>query len=330
MKVSSDRTWFGQRWYGHRRSLFRLAAASLVGVVVRRLSASPGLSVVEQIARQCSSDSVTSINRSYSVNATVTFAGVPLFSKKNVGGACISVETSAGADSTITAVQFAAGSWPERLKGFNRFGMTQEIVREQSGEIAESAYISFMSSSPEKSLAEARQAFAAQEVLPLTIACGHSSWEGCSAQLEHDKVPGTYTWRNCEQIADHWRSQIPASLAPVSALPSVLPTFLFALRRAIFNNNGLPVRYAHNGKLYRLKTRIEEHPSSGHLAVAGSISSETEHNQTDFNLWLPASEPSALPIRIQWRARSFLVLTLEADDGSQSPPLHPLLNQERA
>lgn len=323
-------TSYGPLWLGHRRSLFRLAAACLVGGAVRRLSASATASVMEDMARQSGNATPTYKACSYVVNATVTFAGIPLFSKKNVGGAFVSIETSAAADATVTALQFAAGSWPERLKGFNRFGMTQEIVREQGGEVAESAYVSFMSSSPEKSLSEARQAFASQEVVPLTVALGRSSAHGSSAEVQHNKVPGTYTWRNCQDIADHLRSKIPASLSPASTVAPVLPTFLFAVRRAMLVNNGLPVRYAHDAKLYHLKTRTEQHPNSDHLAVTGTISSESDHGQTDFNVWVPANNPSALPIRIQWRARSFLVLTLEASDQLQPPTLHSLLNQERA
>lgn len=316
-------------WLGHRRSLFQLAAACLGGSV-SRLSASPSTSVMEDIARQSANATSTCSAASYAVNATVTLAGTPLFSKKKVGGAFLSIETSATTDAIVTALQFAAGSWPERLKGFNRFGMTQEIVRAQGGEVAESAYVSFMSSSPEKNLAEARQAFASQEVVPLTVALGRACAQGSSVQVQHDKVPGTYTWRNCQNIADRLRSQLPASLSPASAMVPVLPTFLFALRRATLADNGLPVRYAHNAKLYHLKTRAEQHANCDHITVTGTISSESDHGQTDFSLWLPANNPSALPIRIQWRARSFLVLTLEACDQLQPPTLHSLLNREQA
>ncbi len=263
------------------------------------------------------------------MNATITLAGIPLFSKKNVGGAFVSVEDSTCPENTMTALQFAAGSWPDRLKGFNRFGMTQEIVREEGGALTESAYISFMSSSPEKNLAEARQAFSAQEVVPLTVALGRSSAQGRAAEVQHHKVPGTYTWRNCQEIADRLRSQDSVSGAPLSAGAAVLPTFLFALRRAVISNDGRPVRYAHNAKLYHLKTRTEAKPSAGHIAVTGHITSEGEPGQTDFNLWLPDNNPAALPLRIQWRARSFLLLTLEADAASQAPALHPLLNREQ-
>jgi hypothetical protein len=318
-----------ETWFGNRRSLIKLAAASLAGGVVRRLLAQSSLSVVQEVARQRPNASVASSTCRYTVNATITLAGVPLFSKKNVGGAYVSIEESSCPECTVTALQFAAGSWPERLKGFNRFGMTQEAVREQNGGIAESAYVSFMSSSPEKNLSEARQAFSAQEVVPLSIAIGRSAAKGCAAQILHDKVPGTYSWRNCQDIIERLNQQPQFSAESLSSSVDVLPTFLFAVRRAMLTNNGMPVRYAHNAKQYQVKTSTET-AHAGHEVVIGRISSDGDHGQTEFNLLLPAGNPSALPIRIQWRARSFLVLTLEADNSAQMPGLRCLLNREQA
>jgi hypothetical protein len=120
------------------------------------------------------------------------------------------------------------------------------------------------------------------------------------------------------------------SAEPATTGAGVLPTFLFAVRRSIRANDGAPVRYAHNAKIYELKTRAETRSREGHLAISGRISSESEQGEVDFNLWLPANDLSTLPLRIQWRARSFLVLTLEADDSSPAPALRSLLNREQA
>lgn len=316
-----------EAWLGNRRSLLRLAAAYFADIVGAPLFAQP-CSVIDEIGRQCPNGSVTSEVCRYTVNATVTLAGIPLFSKKNAGGAFISIEESTCPECRITALQFAAGSWPERLKGFNRFGMTQEIVREQAGAVAESAYLSFMSSSPEKNLTEAREAFVPQDVVPLNIAVGRSSAYGCSAEVQHDNVPGTYSWRDCQEIVDRLRAQASLSAQPISASTGALPTFLFAVRRATVSGNISTLRYTHNGKIYCLKTRSERAPRTGHIAVTGRISSEG--GETDFNLWLPANDRLGLPSRIQWRARSFLLLTLEVDETSKTPVLRSLLKREQA
>lgn len=41
--------------------------------------------------------------------------------KENVGGGAIAIERAVDGASVWTALQFVAGSWPDRLKGFNRF-----------------------------------------------------------------------------------------------------------------------------------------------------------------------------------------------------------------
>lgn len=114
--------------------------------------------------------------RRYAVHATMVVGCLPIFTKWRVGGALLSLEDAAIAEGGVTALRFVGGSWPERLKGFNRFGMTEETVRMEHGAIAESSYLGFMTSCPEKNLHEAEAAFpAATEKLPLTIAYGKAT-----------------------------------------------------------------------------------------------------------------------------------------------------------
>ena len=77
-------------------------------------------------------------------------ASVPIFSKQNVGGACLVIEEDTRSECTVTCLQFAAGTWPDRLKGFNRFGVSREAVREENGTVVESAYLSYMASLAKK------------------------------------------------------------------------------------------------------------------------------------------------------------------------------------
>ena len=122
----------GTLWFGTRRSLFQLALGSLFTSETSRLCA---LAARQRIA--------------YRVNATVLVAYVPVLFKQNMGGACLTVEQTALEQGTVTRLEFTAGTWPQRLKGFNRFGATREMVREEKGALTESAYVSFMASSRE-------------------------------------------------------------------------------------------------------------------------------------------------------------------------------------
>ena len=107
---------------------------------------SAGLLNIDRIAGdRIAGEPVTHLRR-YRVRATITLLGVPLFSKENVGGACAMVEQTGAGSSRASFIQCASGSLPERLKGFNRFGMAQEAVHEEAGNIVESAYLSFMTS----------------------------------------------------------------------------------------------------------------------------------------------------------------------------------------
>jgi len=278
-------------WGGTRRSTFRLALAVLFGSGARRLEAAP----------QC---------LRYRVNATVMVACVPIFSKQNVGGAYLGVEQTTVEGSTITRLEFAAGSWPERLKGFNRFGATRETVREENRAIVESAYVSFMASSREKNFGEARRAFAsAPESLPLTVARGRSTSAGCAFAIDHRTAPGNYSWRNCLDLAGEFDGLPLPPPAPLEEYTRALPTFLFALHRAMLTDSpAATTRYTHNGKVYRLRTRSEIDRRSGEIALTCSIS-----GQTEFKLWLASRDRTALPTRIEFHPKSFLKLTLEQE-----------------
>src|SRR5438477_471241 len=75
---------------------------------------------------------------------------------------------------------------------------------------------------------------------------------------------------------------LPAA-APLAEYPArALPTFLFALDRAIRTDAPAATTvYTHNGKVYRLRTRSQIDSHSGEIALTCSIS-----GQTEFKLWL--------------------------------------------
>ena len=107
------------------------------------------------------------------------------------------------------AIQFVRGSWPERIKGFNRFGMTQEIVREENGVIRESGYLSFMTSSPEKNSDQGWKAFTDRPQQPHI-----SPWRAASLPpsgyrwaLERQSLPADATWMDCPALMERFRGR---------------------------------------------------------------------------------------------------------------------------
>ena len=239
-------------------------------------------------------------------------ACVPVFFKQNAGGAYLSREQTAVDGATVTRLEFAAGSWPDRLKGFNRFGATRETVREVNRSVVKSAYMSFMASGHEKTFGEARQAFAnAPESLPLTVAHGRSTSAGCAVAIEHRTAPANYSWRNCPDLLSEFAGlPLPPATAIEEYPVRVLPTFLFALHRAILTDApATTTLYTHNGKVYRLRTRSQIDRHSNEIALTCS----TEPGQTEFKLWLASRDQTALPTKIEFHPKNFLKLTLEQE-----------------
>jgi hypothetical protein len=172
----------------------------------------------------------TRFSRRYRVHATVEVLSVPLVSKDNVGGACFTVEQVVSGTSRTTVLQFSGGSWPARLRGFNRFGMTREEVREEGAAISESAYLSFMTSSAEKSLEQARKAFEdTSRAVPITVAHGNATRSGYSSALDRLTAPVRYTWANATQLMEEIRGRVsPAERVSLGEeRASAFPTFLY-------------------------------------------------------------------------------------------------------
>jgi hypothetical protein len=287
---------------------------------------------VEEIAARRSGNSINAQFRRYRVNATVMIASVPIFSKQNVGGACLVIEEDTCRECTVTGLQFAAGSWPDRLKGFNRFGVSREAVREENGAVVESAYVSCMAACVEKNFVEARQAFTgAQELLPFTIARGRSTVTGCASQVERRMAPAKYSWCNCFEFADELDGQpaLPPETPADGFAGHALPTFLFAVRRAIQTGCTASTPYIHNSKVHRLRTRRHPDPQSNELSITGWVSTPGEPGETEFKLWMSAHDGTALPTRIEFRPRGFLKLTLEHDPTQNGPALRSLFQQEQ-
>ncbi|HEX4169534.1 MAG TPA: hypothetical protein VHZ55_29070 [Bryobacteraceae bacterium] len=315
-----------------RRSLVRLGTALLLnGTLNRLLAFEVGLSRA-QFAMAVPANGATWSYRQYAVHATVMLGSIPIFHKQNVGGAAVSLEAATHNQSEWTAMQFTAGSWPDRLKGFNRFGATQEIVREQNGAVVESEYRSFMSTSREKGLADARKAFTSSaERQMFTIARGRTTRGGCWFSLEHKAIEADYNWCTCvDLLADlNATADLPPKEPLTNCGPGCPPTFLFAVRRALTRvpgSDGSSVSsYVHNGKIYHLRTQTKADENSGQRMVSMRTADSNEGAEAEFKIWLTPKDATALPVKIEFRPRSFLKLTLEMD-GSPGQALRPILS----
>lgn len=143
-----------------RRILVGLFLRSLVfGNLIARIALGKTPDVGEIASRAIPGEHRVRARR-YRVQAAVSLFSIPVLWRDSVGGACVSLEEVEYREHKCTAIQLCGGSWPERIRGFNRYGMTQEAVREEAGVALEGAYFSFMTSSPEKDPDQAWRAFA--------------------------------------------------------------------------------------------------------------------------------------------------------------------------
>ena len=68
----------------------------------------------------------STFQRRYRMDATILLLGAPLFTREGAGGWYASVELFHDPNATAMALQFAAGSFPARAHGLNRFGILRE------------------------------------------------------------------------------------------------------------------------------------------------------------------------------------------------------------
>ena len=319
-----------------RRGLFHMTLQTLL---LNRAVASPLVDArlldVDRIAGRNVSGTRTLHVRRYRVKASVSLLSIPLLSRNDVGAACLMVEELAAGTGRTSAIQFSAGSWPDRISGINRFGMTQEVMRHEDGAIAESAYFSFMTRSPEKSDEQAWRAFTEPSRVPtLAVARGSATPRYYEFALEHLLAPQGCTWMDCPRLMsmlrDHsgWSPRAAANQRTERAYP----TFLHAIRSLIAaGGQNVQCTFMHNAKLYDV--RATSSAADGMKLLTGRI---VEHaaepgarGESNFRVWSYPNDASGLPARIEFRPRSFLRLVFEQDRAAAGPILRCLIPEEK-
>jgi hypothetical protein len=232
----------------------------------------------------------------------------------------------------VTVLQFSSGSWPERLKGFNRFGMTQEAVREESAAVVESAYLSFMTSSAEKNLDQARKAFEDRSAsLALAVAHGSATRSRYACALDKLTAPSRYTWSDCLRVMAEIRSRVsPVVDASVNAgQERVFQPFLYAVRNAMLSRiESGQCTFVHNARLYSLRTRTA--PSRDGMLLNGRVVEQGTNHESEFRVWFDPNDATGLPLRIEFRPKSYLHLVFEQDSTVGGPAIPSLMPKEQA
>lgn len=303
-----------------RRTLLRSWLVSLLG---KRSAASTGIGLDPVSFTLRGFAPTIAFQRRYRMDATILLWGAPLFTRQAAGGGYASVEIGANRRETASALQFAAGSSPARAHGLNRFGILREAAAERETGM-ELAFAGLMTRTREESFEQGRKALASgAHDAEGVMARGRMFGPTIQTWIESIGLTPDCDWSNLnETLCDALRHE-PLT-TPRETTSGPVTTFLYAMRSVgLCRDAVVRQQFTHAGKLYWLETRRQpEHP----LELAGAIYKTSGARCAEFRTTYAAGDQSGIPIRIEYRPRSFLRLTFEAEHEATEPVIHSLFN----
>ena len=263
----------------------------------------------------------------YRIDATVSLWGMTFFVKWNAGGAYASVEICESPARRDIGIQFAAGSWPDRVHGLNRFGIWREAVVEQENKPLEISFAGLLTDSREQTLTEGRSTLAQPQTTQTAIVArgGLSNGHMCT-WLGRVALEYRGTWTGLPQLLTKLTGDEPSGVQrqiPAQDCTTFLHAMMETARQDVDTRR---CQFAHAGKLYTLETR--RHPKHP-LEFSGGIRGENGKLCSEFRVAYADSQESRLPARIEYRPKPFLNLTFEIEPTS-SPSAMPSVFEENA
>lgn len=294
-----------------RRGFLRLLSSAVLG-----RGFAPALEVERVLRDHPLSASPWKAMREYRADASVMFLGMTIVRRQNVGGGFIQFEEAHGEASRRTAITFKAGSLPSRARGLNRLGFIQEVCVEENSALREAAYFGFMTSSPEESFADAKNALdqESKEGLRYTAIDGVNRSGQARSSSHHWVFPSDYDWsrrdalietalQKTRSVEGQWRQfSSDGAATPDTFLNAVLKAYRAEPPKS-------HASYIFGEKRYKLSTD-KTGEANGITRLKGEILNEASGKKTNFSAWFEAN--NTLPSRIEFQPRSYLRLTFEA------------------
>ncbi len=314
----------GHVWGFSRRTLLRSWLVSLLGKAMAE-PVHPGFDPVSFTLRGFVP--TAGFQQRYRMDATILLLGAPIFTRQAAGGGYASVEISRDQAERAVALQFAAGSDPARAHGLNRFGILREALVLR-GAVTELSFAGLMTRAREESLEQGRKALASSargsEGL---VARGRTLGSIIQTWIDAIDLAPDCNWLNLnETLSEALRSEPRTQAGETASAAST--TFLHAMHSAAFSTDPICRRqFTHASKAYWLETR--RHPDRP-LELAGAIHDLAGVRCAEFRTSYAAGDTSGIPIRIEYRPRSFLRLTFEAAPEANQPPIPSVFQQESA
>jgi hypothetical protein len=263
------------------------------------------------------------LERRYRCDAHVLLLGVPLLHRENVGGGSILWRefTASGA---ARLLEFNGYSSPERAAGVNRLGCIREMAR-----LGECVYFGLMTSSPEETAEEARNALHStakeQAYSAIRGRVGAGETETTTA---HFTAPAAISGARISELEDMANRALESAslVAAREPAPEYSQSFLQALAGLLLRPDAEQEPYSYSGRRYRMQiSRSEDAKATAvfrerglirgpatAIRISGLTRRESGGGETEFHLWISDRAERPLPLRIEYRAKSYLRLIFEA------------------
>lgn len=279
--------------------------------------------------------------RTYSATANITIWSVTVFSRAGVGGGFAALDQSG--DRSTTRLRFLSGSTPSRAHGLNRQGFIDEQQQSAPDGFSSVRYFGFITNNNERSLAEAKSALekAAGKSIPYTAAKGISNGPMMQFRIATLELPSTFGWSAPSELirkaSEEFEQQSSGKHIELKLPKGQVPqTFLRAVVAAIQSPEPkLTQAYAYNGSVYELQISKQADAQIGReLARAGLVSNAADvwrmkgkirsangGSPEEFQLWFDRTSANPLPLRFEYRPRSYLKLVFNAEKAPKSASL---------
>jgi hypothetical protein len=327
-----------------RRKWFRALLAGMGGALVARAAAKSAESESLFVERLLARFPEPEMDRElcYRADATIQILKIPIFRRRGVGGAVANVREYRRGGEEALGISFLAGSNPAEAGGVNRFGYIEELVVERQSVPLEAAYFGVMTSSPEDSFEAARKAMGEAGKSQAYYA-GIDGYLKASQSVSTEAAflsSGEYTWGSHPPLNEMMKSALRdegsrlKERAEADAKWDIPVTFLYAVARALRQPGGKQrLRYIYHGHEFDLETEQAPDPGAGKdfeerqlvaraedvVRISGRSKQLDSSRKTSFTLWKDVRDNSGLPLRFEFRPKSFLKLSFEADSSVKPP-----------
>jgi hypothetical protein len=279
--------------------------------------------------------SLQKVQRRYIATAYITVLSIPIFSRTGVGLGYASAEEQLTGSESSLSLRFLSGSLPERAHGLNRFGFIQETVQQKDAVMVSARYFGLMTASGEESISDAKKALEAKtgDTVPFVAAQAFINPSTARYSVRHMLLPAGYRESNADQLLNQVEAEFALAKTgePEKSLNlngELISTFLCSVRRAIETGDSkFDNRLVYNGKTFRFHAEKHLDPKVGEelrkssivatsdrvTALAGTIRNEKTNEATNFRLWYEQGSPNFLPLRFDFKPKSYLRLVFDAD-----------------